>query len=90
MTAHTDLIHLDQEFDCLREATYVEEADEITALLRQTVASSGSEAKAVYPRFRRIVGLHSRSSALDCDQNIDELSPAGIAVGEVSGAITAA
>lgn len=83
-----DLIHLDQEFDCLREATYVEEADEITALLRQTVDSSGSEAKAVYPCFRRIVGLHSRSSALD--KNCNELSPAGIAVGEVSGAITAA
>ena len=88
VTAQADLIHVDQEFDCLREATYVEEADEITELLHRTVASTGSEAKAVYPRFRRIVGLH-RLSASSRDKTCNK-SSAGNAVGEVPGAVTAA
>ena len=46
---------LDQDLDCLRECTYVEEAAEITLLIQQTVDSHGSAAQTAYPRFRKIV-----------------------------------
>ena len=59
MTAQAGLISLDvdQEFDCLRECTYVEEADDIRDILRKTVETKGLDAKHVYPRFKRIVRL---------------------------------
>ena len=46
---------LDQDFDCLRECTYVEEAAEISLLIQHTVETHGVAAQAAYPRFRRIV-----------------------------------
>ncbi len=47
---------LDQDLDCLRECTYVEEADEISLLIQHTVESQGLDAQLAYPRFRKIVG----------------------------------
>ncbi len=47
---------LDQDLDCLRECTYVEEADEISLLIRHTVESQGLDAQIAYSRFRKIVG----------------------------------
>lgn len=46
---------LDQDLDCLRECTYVEEADEISRLIQQTVESEGMAAQTAYLRFRKIV-----------------------------------
>ena len=46
---------LDQDLDCLRECTYVEEADEISRLIQQTVESEGMGAQTAYLRFRKIV-----------------------------------
>ncbi len=46
---------LDQDLDCLRECTYVEEADEISLLIRRTVESQGLDAQIAYSRFRKIV-----------------------------------
>lgn len=46
---------LDQDLDCLRECTYVEEAAEISSLIQQTVDSHGAGAQTTYPRFRKIV-----------------------------------
>lgn len=61
MAAQAGLISpdVDQEFDCLRECTYVEEADEIRDILRKTVDTKGLDAKGVYPRFKRIVRLEN-------------------------------
>lgn len=88
MAFQTNVINVDQEFDCLRECTYVEEADEINQLLQQTVNSKGLDAAQVYPRFRRIV---SPCRSTQCSA---ALSGADIrlstAAGKVSRAITAA
>ena len=46
---------LDQDLDCLRQCTYVEEADEISQLVQATVATDGLGAETAYPRFRKIV-----------------------------------
>lgn len=46
---------LDQDFDCLRECTYVEEAAELNLLIQQTVETRENAAQTAYPRFRKIV-----------------------------------
>ncbi|KAL3146182.1 hypothetical protein ABBQ32_002891 [Trebouxia sp. C0010 RCD-2024] len=55
---------LDQDFDCLRECTYVEEAAEISLLIQHTVETHGVAAQAAYPRFRRILEKYQEQSQL--------------------------
>ena len=55
MALRPEADQLDQDFDCLRECTYVEEAAEISLLIQQTVESHGTAAQTAYPRFRKIV-----------------------------------
>ncbi|KAL0043717.1 hypothetical protein WJX82_009809 [Trebouxia sp. C0006] len=55
---------LDQDLDCLRECTYVEEADEISLLIRRTVESQGLGAQIAYSRFRKILEKYQEQSQL--------------------------
>lgn len=45
----------EDDFDCVRACTYVEEAEELAAIVRRVVASRGAEAALVYQRFHQIV-----------------------------------
>ena len=55
---------LDQDFDCLRDCTYVEEGAELNLLTQQTVETHGTAAQTAYPRFRKIVSSLSKPYAL--------------------------
>lgn len=77
---------LDQDLDCLRECTYVEEAPEINQLIQHTVETHGSAAQAAYPRFRKIVSSLPGGSA-DTKLNIKNIRCA--AAGEIPRAVTA-
>lgn len=62
---------VDQDFDCLRECTYVEEADEVNLVVQQTVSSGGLGAQKAYPRFRKIVSQISAEAVYsgNCSPN---------------------
>ena len=45
----------EDDFDCVRACTYVEEAEELAAIVCRVVASRGAEAALVYQRFHQIV-----------------------------------
>ena len=49
----------EDDFDCVRACTYVEEAEELAAIVRRVVVSRGAEAALVYQRFHQIVSCHS-------------------------------
>ena len=42
-------------FESFREATHVEEAEELDSLVAQVTSGGPEQAAAVYPRFRKIV-----------------------------------
>ena len=45
----------EDDFDCVRACTHVEEAEELAAIVCRVVASRGAEAAVVYQRFHQIV-----------------------------------
>jgi hypothetical protein len=45
----------EQDFDSIHESTYVEEAEEIQALVASVVDSNGADTTKAYPRFKQIV-----------------------------------
>ena len=56
-------------FEPLREATHVEEAEELDGLVAQVTSGGPEQAAAVYPRFRKIVStLFTTLNASSFDQ----------------------
>jgi len=46
---------VEDDFDCVRSCTYVEEAGELAAVVDRVCATRGGDAAAVYSRFHQIV-----------------------------------
>ncbi|KAK9814241.1 hypothetical protein WJX72_002759 [[Myrmecia] bisecta] len=61
---------MDGAFECIRECTYVEEADELNSLIGQAVANQGEQCAAGFPRFWQILQKYQEQSQL-LDPHLD-------------------